>query len=175
LTIEEATGALKDAVADVDRYLADSRLEIVSVRDWFLPGGTFDGERLTGAWYEKLASVSARGYAGMRVTGDTTWLSKKDWTHFCDYEDGLNEVIGNQHLIGTEKDASSGVLVAVQDSGSGLDPENSERLFDAFYTAKPSGVRMGLSICRSIVEAHGGRIWPLATPARARPFSSPCL
>ena len=34
----------------------------------------------------------------MRVTGDTTWLSKKDWSHFCDYEDGLNEVIGNQRL-----------------------------------------------------------------------------
>jgi PAS domain S-box-containing protein len=62
-------------------------------------------------------------------------------------------------LIGTGKDASSGVLVAVQDSGSGLDPENSERLFDPFYTTKPSGMGLGLSICRSIVEAHAGRIW----------------
>jgi PAS domain S-box-containing protein len=62
-------------------------------------------------------------------------------------------------LIGTGKDASSGVLVAVQDSGLGLDPENSERLFDPFYTTKPSGMGLGLSICRSIVEAHGGRIW----------------
>src|SRR5436309_2060497 len=41
---------------------------------------------------------SERGDAGMRVTGDTTWLTKKDWSHFCDYEDGLNEVIGNQRL-----------------------------------------------------------------------------
>ncbi len=73
-------------------------MEIVSARDWFLQGGTFDGKRLTDAWYEKLARVSARGYAGMRVTGDTTWLAKKDWGHFCDYEDGLNEVIGNQSL-----------------------------------------------------------------------------
>ncbi|SDJ35676.1 Histidine kinase-, DNA gyrase B-, and HSP90-like ATPase [Bradyrhizobium sp. Rc2d] len=98
LTIEEATAALKAAVPDLDRHLADSRMEIVSARDWFLPGGTFDGKRLTDAWYEKLARVSARGYAGMRVTGDTTWLSKKDWGHWCDYEDGLNEVIGNQSL-----------------------------------------------------------------------------
>ena len=98
LTIEEARDALKDAVPDLDRHLADSRLEIVSARDWYLQGGTFDGERVTDAWYEKLARVSARGYAGVRVTGDTTWLTKKDWRHFCDYEDGLNEVIGNQRL-----------------------------------------------------------------------------
>jgi signal transduction histidine kinase len=98
LTIEEARNALEDAVSGLDRYLGDSRLEIVSARDWFLKGGRFDGRALTADWYEKLASVSARGYPGMRVTGDTTWLSKKDWTHFCDYEDGLNEVIGNQRL-----------------------------------------------------------------------------
>ncbi len=98
LTIDEAKGALKDAVPELDRYLEDSRLEIAPARDWFLQGGTFDGKRLTASWYEKLAQVSARGYPGIRVTGDTTWLSKKDWTHFCDYEDGLNEVIGNQRL-----------------------------------------------------------------------------
>jgi signal transduction histidine kinase len=391
LTIEEATAALKAAVPDLDRHLADSRMEIASARDWFLQGGTFDGKRLTDAWYEKLARVSARGYAGMRVTGDTTWLAKKDWGHFCDYEDGLNEVIGNQSLavlctyplatcgapeildvvrthqfvlarrhgnwdivetaalkrakaeikglneeleqrvvertnqlmlasealreaqtqlahvnrvatmgelsasiaheviqpitasvtnaraalrflnaqppnleetrqalgatveqgnratdviqriralikkapprkdaleingailevialtrneilkngvsvqtqlaeglpliqgdrvqlqqvilnltinavqamsavsegarellISTGKDASGGVLVTVRDSGPGLNPESFDRLFDAFYTTKPGGMGMGLSICRSIVEAHGGRIW----------------
>ena len=65
-------------------------------------------------------------------------------------------------LIGTEKDASGRVLVAVQDSGPGLNPESFGRLFDSFYTTKPRGMGMGLSICRSIVEAHGGRIW--ATP-----------
>jgi C4-dicarboxylate-specific signal transduction histidine kinase len=65
-------------------------------------------------------------------------------------------------LIGTGKDASGGVLVAVQDSGPGLNPESFDRLFNAFYTTKPGGLGMGLSICHSIVEAHGGRIW--ATP-----------
>ena len=61
-------------------------------------------------------------------------------------------------LISTGKDASSGVLVAVQDFGPGLDPESLDRLFDAFYTTKPGGMGMGLSICRSIIEAHGGRL-----------------
>jgi hypothetical protein len=98
LTIEEARAVLHDAVPDLDRHLADARFELAAARDWFLQGGTFDGQRLTAAWYEKLARVSARGYPGMRVTGDTTWLVEKDWGHFCDYEDGLNEVIGNQRL-----------------------------------------------------------------------------
>jgi signal transduction histidine kinase len=66
-------------------------------------------------------------------------------------------------LIGTRRDALSGVVVAVQDSGPGLNPESFDRLFDPFYTTKPGGMGMGLSICRSIVEAHGGRVWASRT------------
>jgi signal transduction histidine kinase len=78
-------------------------------------------------------------------------------------------------LIGTEKDASGRVLVAVRDSGPGLNPESFERLFDSFYTTKPGGMGMGLSICRSIVEAHGGRIWanPNAGPGITVQFTLP--
>jgi signal transduction histidine kinase len=98
LTVDEARAALKVAMPDLDRYLAGSRLEMTSTRDWFLQGGAFDGKRVTSSWHEKLAQLSARGYPGVRVTGDTRWLTKKDWGHFCDYEDGLNEVIGNRPL-----------------------------------------------------------------------------
>jgi C4-dicarboxylate-specific signal transduction histidine kinase len=98
LTIEEATNALKDAMPGLDRYLADSSIEIMSARDWYLQGGTFDLRRVTDGWLEKLARASARGYAGVRVTGDTAWLAKKDWKHFYEYEEGLNEAVANQRL-----------------------------------------------------------------------------
>ena len=98
LTVEEATDALKKAVPGFSRYLADSSIEIVSARDWYLSGGTFDLKRVTAGWLEKLAHASARGYAGVRVTGDTAWLHKKDWKHFCEYEEGLNEAVANQRL-----------------------------------------------------------------------------
>jgi C4-dicarboxylate-specific signal transduction histidine kinase len=61
--------------------------------------------------------------------------------------------------IGTRKDASAAIVVTIEDSGPGLSPASADHLFDAFYTTKPNGMGMGLSICRSIVEAHGGRIW----------------
>jgi signal transduction histidine kinase len=51
------------------------------------------------------------------------------------------------------------VLIAVQDSGAGIDSDNMDRLFTAFFTTKPDGMGMGLSICRSIIEAHGGEMW----------------
>jgi signal transduction histidine kinase len=58
----------------------------------------------------------------------------------------------------------------VRDSGPGLDAARVEHLFDAFYTTKSSGMGMGLSICRSIIEAHGGRIWAIANPSRGATF-----
>jgi signal transduction histidine kinase len=78
-------------------------------------------------------------------------------------------------LIKTARDGPGGVLVAVQDSGPGLKPESVDRLFDAFYTTKQDGMGMGLSICRSIIEAHGGCVWATANvpPGAVLQFTLP--
>lgn len=82
---------------------------------------------------------------------------------------GSSEAGARELLISTEQD-NKGALVAVRDSGPGIDPEGLERIFAAFYTTKSNGMGMGLSICRSIVEAHGGRLWAEANEPRGALF-----
>ena len=72
-----------------------------------------------------------------------------------------------RHLqIDTQHDDSNCVLVTVRDSGPGFSVQNTEHIFAPFYTSKPTGLGMGLSICRSIIDAHGGRLW--ASPNEPR-------
>ena len=72
--------------------------------------------------------------------------------------------------ISTEQNQVKGVLVAVRDTGPGIDGKHLERVFQPFYTTKSSGVGMGLSICRSIIDAHGGRLWTDANEPRGAVF-----
>jgi signal transduction histidine kinase len=80
---------------------------------------------------------------------------------------------GNRELhISTARIEPEGVCVAVRDTGPGLGPESLPRLFEPFYTTKPDGMGMGLSICRSIIEAHGGRLWATSCEPRGVLFQS---
>ena len=65
-------------------------------------------------------------------------------------------------VVRSDPDAASGVLVTVRDPGPGLEPQQLDRLFEAFYTTKPRGLGLGLAISRRIIEAHGGRLWATA-------------
>jgi signal transduction histidine kinase len=80
-------------------------------------------------------------------------------------EEGVREL-----SITTDQQQAGGVLVAVRDSGPGIDPKHLDRVFDAFYTTKSRGVGMGLSICRSIINAHGGRLWADVNASRGAVF-----
>jgi signal transduction histidine kinase len=62
-------------------------------------------------------------------------------------------------LVTSEFKPASDVLVSIEDSGTGIDPKNIDRIFEAFFTTKANGMGMGLAICRSIIEAHSGRLW----------------
>jgi PAS domain S-box-containing protein len=80
-------------------------------------------------------------------------------------EEGAREL-----SISTELSQPNGLLVAISDSGPGIDPEHLDRVFAPFYTTKTSGMGMGLSICRSIIDAHGGRLWAEANRPRGAIF-----
>jgi C4-dicarboxylate-specific signal transduction histidine kinase len=73
-------------------------------------------------------------------------------------------------IVRTQRYQSDQVMVAVEDVGVGINPENANRLFSAFYTTKPDGLGMGLSICRSIIQAHGGRVWAVANAGPGMTF-----
>jgi transcriptional regulator with GAF, ATPase, and Fis domain len=98
VTREDALEALRQAVPSFDRYVPNGGIEIVPARDWYLQDGTFDLNRVIAGWNEALRRASARGYVGVRVTGDTAWLERKHWKDFGEYEDALNESIANQRL-----------------------------------------------------------------------------
>jgi PAS domain S-box-containing protein len=117
-------------------------------------------------------SVQTRLSEGLfPVHGDRVQLQQVVLNLLLNAVEAMGSVEGapRELLINTEQDRP-GVLVAVRDSGPGLDPSHLERVFDPFYTTKSSGMGMGLSICRSIIDAHGGRLWAEANKPRGAIF-----
>jgi hypothetical protein len=95
------------------------------------------------------------------IQGDRVQLQQVVLNLILNAVEAMNSVDdGRRELwISTERRGADEVLVAVRDLGPGIDPEQLERVFDSFYTSKPSGMGLGLAICRSIVDAHEGRLW----------------
>ena len=106
------------------------------------------------------------------VLGDRVQLQQVMLNLVMNAIEAMSEVAeGARELtIGTGNAEADSVLVTVRDTGPGLPPATLARIFDAFYTTKDSGLGMGLSICRSIVEAHGGRLWAMPNEPRGAVF-----
>jgi C4-dicarboxylate-specific signal transduction histidine kinase len=104
------------------------------------------------------------------IHGDRVQLQQVILNLLLNAVDAMGSTEGARELLIHTEQNHRDVLVAVRDSGSGIDPSHLERVFDAFYTTKSSGMGMGLSICRSIIEAHGGRLWAEANEPRGAVF-----
>jgi PAS domain S-box-containing protein len=111
------------------------------------------------------------------VTGDRVQLQQVILNLLLNASDAMSGVDDRprQLVVRTERDGDDSVRMTVQDTGIGIDPQNADRLFDAFYTTKSAGMGMGLSVSRSIIESHHGHIWaaPNDGPGATFSFSVP--
>ena len=112
-----------------------------------------------------------------QVTGDRVQLQQVILNLFLNAADAMNSVLDRprQLVIKTERDGGEHVRLSVEDTGVGFEPERAESLFDAFYTTKHGGMGIGLSVSRSIIEGHHGRLWatPKTGPGAIFAFSIP--
>jgi len=99
LDVQEAKEALRRVIPDLDVYLQKGQIEIIPYTHWYVKDGVFDSNRVLNGWVEKLNQALASGYDGLRLTGNTFWLEKKDWNDFVDYEEEVDRVLGNYNMI----------------------------------------------------------------------------
>jgi len=96
---EVAIEALRKAVPDFDKCLQDGQIEFVPGYQWYLRGDEFDAQRITGGWHAKLDDALARGFEGMRVSGNAFWFETGLWTTFREYEEELDRSLADRKMI----------------------------------------------------------------------------
>jgi len=99
LSVEEAKTALGKVVKDLDDYIKKGQMEIFDYRSWHVKSGKFDSDRVLKGWVEKEKKALKKGFDGLRLTGNTFWLEKKDWDDFKSYEETVNDVIDKHRII----------------------------------------------------------------------------
>jgi signal transduction histidine kinase len=113
------------------------------------------------------------------IRGDRVQLQQVILNLVLNATDAMKEIDDRPRnlFVSTARDEADRVRLSVRDSGIGVDPRHFEKLFEAFYTTKRHGMGVGLSISRSIIESHGGRLWAAAHdgPGATFSFSIPCL
>jgi DNA-binding CsgD family transcriptional regulator len=98
LTLEEARTALRQGIPAFDRHLAAGGIEILPGREWYLRGNQFDLKKITSAWDDKLRGALAKGYDGMRASGNAFWQDTDHWSDFYDYERALNQWLRGKRM-----------------------------------------------------------------------------
>jgi PAS domain S-box-containing protein len=99
LMVSEAQEAMRKAVKDFDEYLRQGQIEVIPYNEWYLLGGKFNDDRVLAGWVSKLEQALARGYSGLRLTGNTFWLERNHWRAFTEYEAKVNDVIGKYNML----------------------------------------------------------------------------
>lgn len=99
LNVEDAKRALKKEIKELDKYIERGQIEFLDYRQWYTESGRFEADRVLQGWVEKEQQAMKRGWAGLRLTGNTFWLEKEDWRAFADYEAMVDHVIGGYRMI----------------------------------------------------------------------------
>jgi len=99
LKVDKAIAALSAAVPDLDDYIEKGQIEILDYSQWYTRSGKFSADEVLNGWVDKLMAAQKRGYEGLRLTGNTFWLEKKDWNDFTKYEEMVNNVIGRYPML----------------------------------------------------------------------------
>jgi PAS domain S-box-containing protein len=99
LGAQEARSALRREIDNLDEYLTNGQIEILEHSQWYRVGGKFESDRVLAGWVRKLEAARARGFEGLRLTGNTFWLEEADWQSFTEYEAAIDNVIGRYPML----------------------------------------------------------------------------
>jgi hypothetical protein len=99
LEVEDAKEALRKALPDLDKYVERGQIEIISYISWYVNEGIYDPERVMNGLFEKLNHALERGYEGLRLAGNTSWLKKEEWDDYIDSEEKVNASIDEYRMI----------------------------------------------------------------------------
>jgi len=99
LMTEEAKAALKKVVKNLDDYIKNGQIEILDYTQWYTKSGKFEADKVLQGWVKKEEQAIKKGFDGLRLTGNTFWLEKKDWKKFADYEVAISNTIDKHRII----------------------------------------------------------------------------
>jgi PAS domain S-box-containing protein len=99
LNTEEAKRALSRKLKNLDELIKKGQLEIFDFRQWYTRSGRFDSEKVLSGWIKKENQALKKGFDGLRLSGNTTWIEKKEWKDFLNYEASINQVIDNYKML----------------------------------------------------------------------------